>query len=957
MNNMTAQYGVVDLDNVRQNNIVYIDLGKPQKESIFEQQYKLAAKIIAGILNECGTATNPNRCVCDRCSSQGFRSGNILRENLTRFHTSVPFIGDRGTGKTSVMYSIWERLRNYSGSDPSAAFYLGEEHKHSHFVTMDMIDAGRLKKTDDVMEIILAQMLDYLEGFREGSNFLDLYRRIDELHKDLCHAAEEDDRKAEDFGLTNLQRVADSQDAIHKFQELVQEFLAAMSRYMFNSERCYLVIALDDVVMYQGSKWGMSNPQFALLEHIYYHLRIPGLIVLMTFNEHLLKRTCHRHFEDIYFGRRIDRRYTPTEQQDIESLTAQFLSKLFPQEKRVYMPNYMLVDALDRPNLYVSPVVGGEPIAPFEKDEKVLAVKEFMLRLVAYKTGVYFDAAGTKKHFFEPRNLRELGELFQFVCSMEDIPREEDLQEMTRIRNRHQLLDYLKNQYALRHLDEEEYKEFTGLLTLPLWRQDRTLIDKIRQHRQMTVRNPDDFGYVSGEDRWRYSYGELLHNIYFSTRIGKTSVSKDPYFRKEFMRCIFGTHSVQLNEAVRSAGSRQEILKVVGSSLAGRWANKMLPKLFVDNFDEPSGAGSISLPVREFFGWQIPKRVYEALRELGHGNMRWTRGSQYETLACGPSEVLRQFMDALVVLGMFFTNVPANGLGIRLDAERDSYGMPGLILGSDSNEHICFNVLNFAINLYDALPDEQNREEGYLARMERKIMKLGDDFAASLAAQWDTERDLASERYMQLKRSEGRVDLMQDPSLHQSKVRRLEDAKAALDRTAIWAEIAEQFESFDADTFRDEWHSILRNVMDNYWACIVEWKQNHSGYSWVLPVANFDMMYNINKRLANVSYHDIPDDADASEVYRHYLRLYDSLEEELEKQDKVYFADGGETFCSAFKDCVFYSAFTASDADSGWSWGVGFRSMMEELLVKTVSATVRASATRKRMKQIAAYDR
>lgn len=970
MINIASRYGIVDLINASQNNIVYIDLGKPLKEAIFEQQYKLAAKMIADIIRSSDREMSPQKGYCRECrrstcsacihrDSQGYRRDFGGRQNLTQFHTAVPFIGERGTGKTSVMYSVWERLRCYDGTNENAVFYLGSDLKQVHFVTLDMIDAGMLKTTEDVLEIILAQMLGYLEKLRNDNAFLDLYRRIDELHKNLC--AVKDDREREEYGLTSLQHVADSRGTVTKFMELVQEFLAAIGQNQFGGEKCYLVVALDDIDMYQGSNGGMQNTQFALMEHIYRHLRIPGLIVLMTFNEHLLKRACNRHFEEIYFGHRVKRDYTATEQQDINELTAQFMSKLFPREKRIYMPNYMLVDTLDRSNLFVRPKLNGCPMPPFSNEDNELPVKEFMLRLIAYKTDVYFDAAGTKKHFFEPRNLRELGELFSFVNSMEDIPVEFDKDpEAVKSRNRQRLLDYLKNQYALRHMNAKEYEEFTDLLRLPLWRQDRTLIDKIRQQRQKIAVRPGEFGYLSGpgEDRWRYSYGELLHNIYFSTRISKEPGGEDPYFRKEFMHCIFGTQSVQMNEAVRSAQLRQDMLKVVGSSIAGRWANKMLPKLFLPDYAEPAGAGSISLPVRDYFNWRIPDEAENAILGLyqAEDKPKEMAAKQRKAIKANAEksekEYLSKFVEALVISGMFFTNIPSRGLGIRLDVVADENGKARLCLRSDSLEHICFNAFNFVINLYDSLPEIPNGKSGYLYNMAQKLFRLGRDFVAWMQKDWQKECKDANEIINKLDTEERRNSIMfMSPDARDRDETKLNEAKNKKAHAQLWLMIKERG-TFDENRFLDNWNNAVSNVISRYRLSIKGWREKHVNSYWVLPVQNFDMMYNINKRLASVSYHDIADDADASDVFTHYRSLYSSLAEELEKQDNVYYADKEKGFCQAFKSCCFYGAITASTLTASGKQNKDYNPFIEDVLVSIVSSTIRANATRKRVGEI-----
>lgn len=949
------QHGVVNLDYVSQNNIVYIDLGTEQKDSIFTQQYQKAAKVISDIIRKGNEALEDSvycrACVHKECAACIHREEQFAcreqgsKNNLTSFHTAVPFIGDRGTGKTSVMKSVMERLRNYNGYTEHAAFNLGLEFNDTKFVVFEMIDAAIMKTTDDVMEIMLARMLTYLEDFATDNGFRDLYRRINDLHHDLCLVSDDKRGKREEYGLMALQRVADSQKAVEEFRKLVKEFLLTIGKYKFNGRRCYLVIALDDVDMYQGSAWGMKDSQFALLEHVYVHLRIPGLIVLMTYNEHLLRRACNRHFEWVYFGRRIQGAYTPTEEREINALTSQFVSKLFPQEKRIYMPNYMRVDALDRPNLYVSPVFEGKRLKPFSENETCLTAKEFMLRLIAYRTDVYFDAAGTKKHFFEPRNLREFGALFQIIRFTEEVEGDPETKEIIKGRNRQELLKYLSNQFAQQYLNDEERGRFEDLMALPLLRQNRTLIDQIRQQRRTIITDPDERGYLFGqkEDRWRYSYGELLHNFYFSTRIPKTMEGEDFYFRKEYMHCIFGTQSVQMNEAVCNSGSAKKIMEIIGSSVAGRWANDMLPKVRMQGYGDTSGAGSISIPIRDFFGWEIPDNVLSVLKRLNEDEpYKGPRGWKINPLA--------HFMRALVTAGMFFSNYPTEGLGLHLEPDGDDEQI-ALCLCSDSKEHVCFNVMNFSINLYAA--------ENYLTFIQRKLRKLGDDLAKQLQEDWASECAILQK---EMETFQGVSRYTKSPKMMELAQRRKSDVKERLERAFAWhalqqalgsrgipekvQELPEEVKKPPEEAnneyrrFGDRWQRIVDSVIDEFWDRIHEWRGLYGIDRWVLPVQNVDMMYNINKRLANVSYHDIPADADVSEVYKNYKRLYIGLAEELENQDEAYATTGADRFSDAFRNCVFYRIITESDQYQAT------RAFLDKILVEMVSSAIRSQRTR-----------
>lgn len=889
-----SEHRTVKLDNVRKNNIVLVDLSKSLSESVFEQEYNKAAQIICNIIAENKQKKANSETCFNPCANRSKR-----KHNRSEYQTAVPFIGDRGTGKTSIMCSVLERLRCYQGETPSAAFNLGSQYDAIHFIAFDMIDANTLKSTEDVLEIILSRMLTYLDEIQGNCDFRDLYRRIDELYTILSQVYWQKYDARDEPGLTGLQRIADSQKAIDSFQTLVDDFTKTISRDKYGNDPCYLVIALDDIDMYQGSDNGMQDSQFALLERIYSFMRIPSIIVLMTYNEHILKRKCNSHFERIYLGSQKHKDCSLDEQIDIEALTGQFMSKLFPQEQRIYLPNYMFVDSANRSNLYVRPTLddkNGDPeiISPFTTDQE-LPVKNFILRLIAYKTGVYFDAAGTKKHFFEPRNLRELGELFQVVNSLDDIPDETAEQEYVRRKNRQELLNYLYNQFALKHLNSEEYKLFRNLSMLPLVRQDRMLVDRIRQHRMVIADQPDSLGYLakSGRDRWRYSYGELLHNIYYSTRIAKSKETEQTYFSKEFIHCILGTHTVVMNQSLRMTGARTAMLDIIGSSIAGRWANEMLPNFFEAGVS--TEAGSVSLPVKGFFNWRVPKEVQSAI--FG--------SSEYGD----PEKILRQFMEALIVTGMFFTGFPTNGLKISLEAELEDNGASVLYLRSSSEDHICFNVLNFAINMYNALPSEDGKEDGYFSYIKEKLSKLGSNLAEQLTNDHSEKLFEAKKELEQAEEAIKEASGILLPEKRDALINKREKAQASFSSHLAWSNLVK--EPSNKGNYLKGWNTVLRGIIQDYSKRISKWQICYPEFPIVLPVQNFDMMYNIVKRLASVSYHDIPEEARMDEVFDYYVRLYKNIAEELDNQDKLYFGEGESGFAAAFRNSLFYSIITA----------------------------------------------
>lgn len=903
MSNSYFRRRIADLNKVRQNNIVYTDLSNGLTESIFKEEFQKAAEVISNIIK--------------RNQIDGTNEKRPLDIVCREYQTAVPFIGSRGTGKTSIMYSVLRYLRDYPCENGKHSF-IPELQDNIRFIAFEFIDAGSLKKTEDMMEIILSRMLSYLEDNKDEQAFRNqdgklrsIYQQIEALYGSIDKVFWQKSDVRETTSLRGLKKIADSQNAVENFRTLVADFAALVSHAKYRGKTCYLVLALDDVDLYQGSCRGIQDSPFTLLEYIYNFLRIPGLIVLMTYNEHILKRKCNNHFEDVCLGKNPNRRLSFTDQDEIERLTAQFMAKLFPQDQRIYLPNYLLMNAGDSPDLWVRPTLlndeGNEDIlSPFKTKDEVPA-KEFMLRLIADRTGVYFDAAGTKKHFFEPRNLRKLGERFSFFFALEDILPSNAGREAIRSRNREALLSYINNQFATEHLYGRANKRFRDLCMVPLVRQDRLLIDEIMLHRCQIAKTKDDLGYVNAESlgRWKYSYGELLHNLYFATRIAEEPGSKESFFPKQLVHCILAAHSTRLNQIMQLPNARTMLLEIIGFSIAGRWANEMLPAFYSTDGavrKSVSQLGSVSIPLKHFFNFKLPAEVQSELCSV-----------EYDA---EENNYLCFFFDALFILGMFFSHFPTNGLGIEIEADQGEDGKSALYLRSRSEENVCFNVWNFSVNSYRALPSEETKDDGYLVYIRNKLAKLKDEFAVKFFDQNVSEEDMTPLEKLD-------KDVKNRPIISPAVMDRLaaerEKLSEDIKKQKAWKDIAKLLKCKNKSSFMKRWEKDLETVYMTYVNEAKKWEKENPDRYLVLPVQHFDMMYNIIKRLANNSYHDIPEEANINELYDYYKLLYKSMDSELSSQDHVYFKNGENGFAYAFTSSRFYRVVTAEEGTKDYN--------------------------------------
>ena len=70
---------VVDLDHVRKNNIVFVDLSMPLTENVFSLEYEKAARVITRILDENEEEAAQENYRCRECKTRASRSSESCK--------------------------------------------------------------------------------------------------------------------------------------------------------------------------------------------------------------------------------------------------------------------------------------------------------------------------------------------------------------------------------------------------------------------------------------------------------------------------------------------------------------------------------------------------------------------------------------------------------------------------------------------------------------------------------------------------------------------------------------------------------------------------------------------------------------------------------------------------------------------------------------------------------------
>lgn len=659
---------------------IIVDDSVSLDDSLMWREYCQAGRLIGRIIHESEAA------------------GKHMRADGPKINNTISLVGTRGTGKTSVMLSIQNFLKRDNLKDNVRSLFASGDTQdvldHVSFVNLPYIDASVLKYSEDVMSIILARMLRYLyqliePAYQHGSDPFEqeetrsLFRQFEAVHQAIMTLNDRHPLQEGESALRRLQGLVSSFTLADSFRSLVDSFLhfAVRHRDCSVGQRAFLVIALDDVDRYMPDHQdGMQEKNvYTLLGQIDDYLKIPGIIVLMTYDEELLKHNCSCHMAGKF--------QLGADSEMVAVQAEQYLTKIAPNQQRIYMPNLGWEDRPDATRLRI--VLDRERSLLPACQTGTLSAKELIFYYLAENYGCFFDAKGKKRHFFEELNLRRLTDLV-LALSLNPQEKEED-------GGYSRLMGYIYNPFKNYFLTGEEVHLFDSWLEKPIDRRSRDIVDYIRSRR---VPRPG-----SQVNDWGYSYGELLFYLYQATREKEDETRT--ILSKGMVKCILASYSIVLSHLVRE-GNHDMVKRVLGTSVGGHWSNEILPTLFISR-QEPANREQqketrqspyVQLSLTGAYLSRDKGMNPSAQTLAGALNIKGGLKSVFR-IAVGKLSTERvsvaAFIPAVELLGMFFTSIQSEGkpqsFALTYDSDRDI-----LSIEADS---ACFNILNFVVNAYD----------------------------------------------------------------------------------------------------------------------------------------------------------------------------------------------------------------------------------------------------------------
>ena len=457
---MEKDYG--EIAKVENNQTIFIKLDAPYRikyeniesfnDSIFSSVYAQASYLVREIIEKNEEYHNNKR-----------KRGNRYR-NQEQIYNVISFVGGRGVGKTSCMLSFSEYLKDYYRIDNRKAEFLDYHIKDGvSFVGIDAIDAGLLEEKEDIVEVVLARLLDAFQGMEDNNSYgdseLEFKKRqfnecLQKVYKSNQKRKQQDSVSDEYVSIDNLQEMAVSLNMRERIKELIEIYIELIQgRYYMNSmdkSKSYVVITIDDIDM-------NLSKGYQMLEQIRRYLMVPNVIILLSYQYEQIQEVCNLYYYDgmkmlsnMYEQRKFKNK--------IKYLSSVYLAKVIPDGRRIVLPKVEDVERLTGKDLKIIPVLGDKTDAH--------SVLDTIMRKTSRCFNIRFWYPGTRMGIWKTANFRELSNMYNELHTLDE-PKSETMQaepdNICYMDNYEWLFDYIKHK-AFLELPDDLYEIFEEIV-------------------------------------------------------------------------------------------------------------------------------------------------------------------------------------------------------------------------------------------------------------------------------------------------------------------------------------------------------------------------------------------------------------------------------------------------------------------------------------------------------------
>lgn len=762
----------------------------------------------------------------------------------------IPFLGKRGSGKTTAMIEFCEILKKLDMRDE---YYWWIEHvvlekelqeklkaKKFCFRVLKRIDVSSLENKEDLFELIMSEIFRlYMEAYKDysGGAFQDrawnqkILQKFNNILKGYYAIRDSREDEFGDSYITKLNYMTSSFELREQIEELIREIF---EKVMKQKDDFFIVIVVDDLDL--NIRHG-----YDMLEQLHKYFSNQYTLITLSADYDQLNQISKCHYIKA-FSVESSHVIENMVKDKCAELAKDYIAKILPVNNRTFLPD--ITKSVRMINVR-------------SWDGNLVTIKDYILWKTVQKIQIIYDISGLKKHFIEPKTVRELTKYNYFLDTLLEISyddwdkstlsEQEKMDYMERYDQNHErYMNDIINRLVNHLLLDEQRGNFSRLMNVNLERRAKEvcafLQEEIRcQQRQEMTRTEGTMSGalsdVSGKDiptsdivsyiKEDYSYGDLLEGIY---RYGRISDK-----HKGFIKCILASFtaemvreriSMQKNlSEVSRIESRKRLKGFLGDYVGNNWLNDMLPQIKKESWIFPHAISAKSWILGESIGSEIFSISDSLLKKIRE---RPTR--------------LKSFMKELkedLLRDKFFASIEWLGLFINIQKKE----------GVETNFPFLFSVERLKESVAEMYYD--NEQPIWLGfKNISVVVGIWEFFAKTL----DLET-YVHEQHRNLSEELGNMIC--------GEIRILDSDKQKWIKEEIfdWAE--------ENSIFND----YLNNMKD----------------TMAFPFYNFDLAYNVMKRARQTLLGENPQVIKEEEIMEYIKKAYEAVEKQLKNEEERYY--------------------------------------------------------------------
>lgn len=319
----------------------------------------------------------------------------------------IAFIGERGAGKTSCMYSALKIVKDAQEKEDWRPIY-GEHYKpRKKIKLLKTIDPSFFDTKHNILEMLIGAMYRELKQRKERNpsemnrdELHTLLSQFQETKRHLRFLATTSNPFSQDDELEELDYLSSGADLRDSISLLIQRFLKLTGDDV-------LMIGIDDIDL--NTKQGYS-----MVEKIRKYMILPQVVILFAVKLDQLASVIHLELAQ-QFKEVLVNEYGSVSDSDISEMAERYLNKLIPLQARIFIPGPSTF--FERP-LVVQDIDGNNK-------KEYASIREAVPSLIFAKCRyLFYNTQGTTS-LIVPRNLRDLRMLVRMLFVMDDYTKED----------------------------------------------------------------------------------------------------------------------------------------------------------------------------------------------------------------------------------------------------------------------------------------------------------------------------------------------------------------------------------------------------------------------------------------------------------------------------------------------------------------------------------------------------